>query len=142
MVINKCFKSFLLIIKPPRDISFFHIMFCCQFPSMPYAKYTKNWVIFFGIVKPVKFLEPRSWTTAFFFQIDSFEKDNQDQGDIVLGCSRCFRLWIFLIYVYCSWGLNIGLNSLRRRRCFYSRQRRWFLGWQRSRAGPLEMICN
>ena len=30
----------------------------------------------------------------------------------------------------------------RRIRCFYSRQRTWFLGRQRSRAGRLEIICN
>ena len=39
-----------------------------------------------------------------------------------------FVCGFFLIYVYCSWGLNIGFSSLRQRRCFYSRQRRWFLG--------------
>ena len=92
LVINKCFKSFLPIIKPLRDISFLHIMFCCQFPFMPYAKYTKNWVLFFGIVKPGKVFEPKG---VFSFQIVSLEKDNQDQADIVLECFRCFRLWIF-----------------------------------------------
>ena len=40
---------------------------------------------------------------------------------IVLVCG------FFLIYVYCSSGLNIGFSLLRRRRCFYSRQRRWFV---------------
>ena len=66
LVANKCFKSFLSIIKLFRDISFLHIMFCCQFPCMSYAKYTKNWALFFGIVKPGKVLEPRGLANAFF----------------------------------------------------------------------------
>ena len=70
LAINICFKSFLPIIKPCRNKSFLHIMFYCQFPLMPYAKYTKNCI--------------------FSFQIVSLEKDNQDQADIVLECFPCF----------------------------------------------------
>ena len=58
--------------KPLHDISFLHIMFCCQFSFMPYAKYTKKWVLFFGIVKPGNVLEPRG---VFPFQIVSWERD-------------------------------------------------------------------
>ena len=67
-------------------------MFCSQFPLMPYAKYTKNCVLFFGIVKPgTKRLE----NCVFSFQIVSLKKDNQDHADTVLECFRFFRLWIF-----------------------------------------------
>ena len=91
LVINKCFRSFPPIIKPLRDISFLHIMFCCQFPFTFYAKHTKKRVLLFGIVKPGKVLEP----IVFSFQIISVEKNNEDLADIVLECFRYFRLWIF-----------------------------------------------
>ena len=144
LVINKYLKSFLPIIKPLRDINCLHIMFCCQFPFMLYAEHTKNWFLYFGKKKARK----SSWTKfsnpnpncIFSFQIVSVEKNKQDQADIVLDWFHCFRFWIFLRL--CSWHLKIGFSSLRRRRCFYSRQRRWFLGRQRNRAWPLEIICN
>ena len=131
LVINKCFKSFLPIIKPLRDISFLHIMFCCQFPFMPYAKYTKNWVLFFGIVQPGNVLE----STAFFlYKLFHWKRIIRTRLTLYWNAFVVLVCGFFLIYVYCSWGLNIGFSSLRRRRCFYHRQR--------SGAGPLETICN
>ena len=138
LVANKCFKSFLSIIKPFRDISFLHIMFCCQFPCMSYAKYTKNWVLFFGIVKPGKVLEPRGLTTAFFLsKLFHWKRIIRTRLTLNWNALIVFVCAFFLIYVYCSWGLNIGFSSLRRRRFFYSRQRRWIFGRQRT-----ETVCN
>ena len=96
LVIKKCFRNFLPNIKPLRDMSFLHIMFCYQSPFTPYAKYTKNWVLFFEIVKPGKIVEPRGLATAFFLsKFFHCKKDNQYQTGIVLECFRCFRLTIF-----------------------------------------------
>ena len=135
LVINKCLKNFLSFIKPVRDISFLHIMFCCPFCFMPYAKYTENWVLFFGIVKPGKVLEPRVLTTAFFLsKLFHWKKIIRTRLTLYWNASVVFVCWFFLIYVYCSWGLNIRFNLLRRRRCF--------LGRERSGEGLLEIICN
>ena len=138
LAINKFFKSFPPIVKPLRDISFLPIIFVCQFPFMLYAKHTKNWALFFGIVKPGKALEPRT----VFVLTKSFEWKRIIRTRLTLHWNAfvVFVCGFFLIYVYYSWSLNTGLSSLRRRRCFYSRQRRWFLGRQRSRRGPLEII--
>ena len=117
-VINKCFKSFLPIIKRLRDISFLHIMFCCQFPFMPYAKYTKNWVLFFGIVKPGKVLEPRGLTTAFFLsKLSNWKRIIRTRLTLYCNTFVVFICGFFLICVCSSWGLNIGFSSLRWRRC-------------------------
>ena len=100
LVINKCFYP---IIKPLRDISFLHIMFCCQCPFMPYAKYTKNWVLFFGIVKQGKVLESRGLTTAFFLS-KLFHWKRIIRTKLTLYCNAVvvFVCRFFLIYVYCS----------------------------------------
>ena len=143
LVINKCFKSFFPIIKPLCDISFLHIIFCCQFPLMPYAKYTKNWALFFGIEKLGIFLEPKDLTAAFFLsKLFQWKKIIRTRLTLYWNAVVLSVCGFFLIYVYCSWGLYIGFSWLRRRRCFCSKQRRWFLGRQRSRAGSFEIICN
>ena len=119
LVISKCFRSFLPIIKLLRVISFLHIIFYCKFPFILYAKHKKNWLCFFGIVKPAKVLEPRGLTTAFFLS-----KLFQWKRIIRPGwhCSGMLLLFsfvdFFFIYVYRFWGLNIGFSLLRRRRCF------------------------
>ena len=124
LVINKCFKSLLPIIKPLRNISILHIMFYWQFPFMPFAKHTKNWTLFFGIVKPRKVLGPRGLRTTFFLS-KLFHWRRVIRTRLTLYFPfLVFVCESFVIYVYCSWGLNIGFSSLRRRRFFYSRQRR------------------
>ena len=122
LVISKWFNSFLSVIKPLRDISFLHIMFCCQFSYIPYAKYTKNWVLFFGIVKPGKALEPRGLTTAFFLsKLFHWKRIISTRLTLYWNAFVIFDCGFFLIYVYCCWSLNIEFSSLRRRGCFYSR---------------------
>ena len=56
-------------------------------------------------------------------------------------CFRFFRLWIFahLCVLFLRFEHRIRLAETKI--CFYSRQRRWFLGRQKSRAEPLEIIC-
>ena len=112
LVINKCFYP---IIKPLRDISFLHIMFCCQCPFMPYAKYTKNWVLFFGIVKQGKVLESRGLIAFFLSNLFSFQSTafflsklfpwkRIIRTRLTLYCNAVvvFVCRFFLIFVYCS----------------------------------------
>ena len=104
LVVNKCFKSLFSIIKLLRDISFLDIMFCCQFPFMPYAKYKKNWVLFFGIAKPGKVLEPRGLTTAFFLsKLFHWKTIIRTRQTLYWNAFVVFAWGVFLIYMCYSW---------------------------------------
>ena len=97
LVINKCFKGFLPIIEPFRDISFLHIMFSCQFPFMPYANTQKTEsFLFFGIVKPGKLLEPRGLTTTFFLsKLFHWKRIIRTRLTLYWNAFIFFWLWIF-----------------------------------------------
>ena len=104
LVVNKCFKNLFPIIKLLRDISFLDIMFCFQFPFMPYAKYTKNWVLFFGIAKPGKVLEPRVLTTAFFLsKLFHWKTIIRTRQTLYWNAFVVFAWGVFLIYMCYSW---------------------------------------
>ena len=135
-------KYYFQQLKPLRDITFLHIMLCCQFP-------------FYALCQTYKKLSPflrnsearkSSWTKrlencVFSFQIISVEKNNEDQVDIVLEWFCCFCLWIFpyLCVFFLRFEHRIQFVETK---MFYSRQSRCFLGRQGTRAAPLQITCN
>ena len=94
-------------------------------------------------MKPEKVFEPRGLTTAFFLsKLFLWKRIIRTRLTLYWNAFVVCICEFFLIYVYCSCGFNIEFSSLRRRRCFYSEQRGWFLSRQRSTAGLLEINSN